>query len=346
MTGKNVTLLWAVRSPCNLGCRYCYFGTVDERRVTPSDRAGTLSHLARTDLDLDTLLKFTATLPASRVQRIFLAGGELLIWRHAVAFIAAVKATGVQTVLCTNGVPLNRPVNLAALLDSGVDAVSVSLDSADAGHNDTYRPVHGSDAGFEYVLKGIRALLRARSSQSRPRVGIYSVITRRNIDAILTVADLAADLGCDYFVPQPISLAADHPLYAELSLPAAAGPRLRSAFDQLYADPPVALPAPSYPDKFVRVAGAAHTGLVRGCFGGRALFFIEPDGSVWDCPSTLRIASTPPAAYRTIVGHTAAEVFAVQAVANNCPLFSVDCVNMWPLMGFDDFLQMDSEGIS
>src|SRR5205814_4959225 len=151
MTGTDVTVLWAVRSPCNLGCRYCYFGTIEEHRQTPPDQAGALSHLAHTDLDLDTILAFIATLPDSRVRRIFLAGGELLIWRHALAVIEAIAATGVQTVLCTNGIPLNRPDNVAAILEFGVAAVSVSLDSAEADHNDIYRPARGTGVGFADV---------------------------------------------------------------------------------------------------------------------------------------------------------------------------------------------------
>ncbi len=46
MTG--VSLLWALRTPCNLGCRYCYFGTMEEHRG-PARPARALSHLSRTD---------------------------------------------------------------------------------------------------------------------------------------------------------------------------------------------------------------------------------------------------------------------------------------------------------
>lgn len=61
-----VTLLWALRSPCNLGCRYCYFGTIEEHRAAIPQQSGALSHLARTDLDLAAITAFVHTLPASR----------------------------------------------------------------------------------------------------------------------------------------------------------------------------------------------------------------------------------------------------------------------------------------
>jgi MoaA/NifB/PqqE/SkfB family radical SAM enzyme len=168
------------------------------------------------------------------------------------------------------------------------------------------------------------------------------VITRRNIDAVVTVAGLAAQLGCDYFVPQPISLATDHSLYQELSLTVADAVQLRAAFSRLYADPPVALPAVSYSDQFVASTSASGPGLIRGCFGGRSLFFVEPDGSVWDCPSALRIAATTPDAHRNIAGQAASDVFTTPGSGNDCPLFSVDCVNMWPLTSFGGLLQPSS----
>lgn len=70
--------------------------------------------------------------------------------------------------------------------------------------------------------------------------------------------------------------------------------------------------------------------------------FIEPDGSVWDCPSRHKIAATAAqAAQRSITAGTAAELFPQPAATTgcDCPLYSDDCVNMWPLMtDFDRFL--------
>jgi hypothetical protein len=62
---------------------------------------------------------------------------------------------------------------------------------------------------------------------------------------------------------------------------------------------------------------------------------------VWDCPSTYKIAATPAVARRSIRGRHAAETFPLDGntCARDCSLFSDDCVSMWPLMGFDRFLQ-------
>ena len=48
----DVTVLWALRSPCNLGCDYCYFGTLEDDREAPPIPLGQLSHLPHGDLTL------------------------------------------------------------------------------------------------------------------------------------------------------------------------------------------------------------------------------------------------------------------------------------------------------
>ena len=72
-----------------------------------------------------------------------------------------------------------------------------------------------------------------------------------------------------------------------------------------------------------------------GCFGGARLFFIQPDGSIWDCPSDRRIATQvhqQPGRRRTIASGDARTLFAARPACTDCSLFSRDCVNMWPLV--------------
>lgn len=341
---QDVTLLWALRSPCNLGCRYCYFGTIEEDKLAPPQAPGQLSHLSRGDLDLAGIGDFVESLPGSAVRRIFLAGGEPLIWPPILDVIEAVKRAGVQVVVCTNGLPLNRPEIADRLVELSVDAVSVSLDSTDPRTNDRYRPARNQVDGWSQVVSGVQALLAARAGGRTPRVGLYMVLTRQNHTEAPRVAELAAELGCDYFVPQPIALADDHPLHGELALRPRDAPPVAAALDGLYRSGlPLALPDPGYPSQVTSTITSTAPGLVRGCFGGRTLFFIEPDGSVWDCPSSLRIAATPPGGRRTIRGQRADDLFGAltRGCPTDCRLFSGDCVNMWPLMGFDSLLPAD-----
>lgn len=330
----DVTVLWALRSPCNLGCEYCYFGTVHEHRESPPTAAGQLSHLSRGDITLADVAAFAGTLRGSPVRRIFIVGGEPLIWPPVLSVIETAKAAGVEVVVCTNGIPLNRPGITDALIGIGVDAVSVSLDSATPEHHDTWRPSRSGAGSWHRVVSGIRALLAARGPSASPAVGIYTVLTAANISAITAVGAFACELGCDYFVPQPLSLPPGHALDARLSLTPAHAPHLAAQFTDLYSAAGLRLPAADYPDRVLDSVTQAGPGFVAGCFGGRHLFFIEPDGSVWPCPSSYKIASLAGGAARSIRGATAADLFGGGGPCPDCALFTRDCVNMWPLTQF------------
>jgi MoaA/NifB/PqqE/SkfB family radical SAM enzyme len=339
---RDVTLLWALRSPCNLGCRYCYFGTIEEHRTAMPSHPGELSHLSRNDLSYGEITAFLSTIGESAVHRVFIAGGEPLIWPHTLTIVEQLKAAGVEVIVCTNGIPLNRVDVAAGIVELGVDAVSVSLDSTSAERNDLYRPSRSGVVGWRQVVSGIETLLSLRGTDASPRVGLYTVITRTNIECILQVARLAANLGADYYVPQPISLSNDHALYGELELRVQDESELVDVLNELYlTELPLDLPEQGYANRFVATVTGSELAKVRDCFGGHTLFFIEPDGSVWDCPSRYRIRATPGERRRNIRDHCAAEMFdiACRTCPADCRLFSRDCVNMWPLMDFTRFLR-------
>ncbi|MGC4856863.1 radical SAM protein [Micromonospora sp. DT4] len=330
---RDVTLLWALRSPCAFKCPHCYFGTIEEHKDNLPEQAGVLSHLSRADLSAQTLAAFARTLPGSPVERVIIAGGEPLDWPATLRVISLIKDAGCQVVIATNAIPLTRLHVAERLVALGVDGVSVSLDSADAGTNDRMRPSRSGRFGYHDVLEGIGALLRARGDRPAPRVGIYTVVTRSRPQEITDVARLAADIGVDYYVPQPISLAPDHQLFDALSHTSADVAEVGEHLDRLYRDPPgLALPDPSYIQRFIAAISTQDSGHVPDCFGGARLFFIQPDGSVWDCPSDRRIAATPPARQRTIRDGDARTLFATRPACTDCALFSRDCVNMWPLV--------------
>ncbi|MEV4830598.1 radical SAM protein [Micromonospora sp. NPDC049257] len=330
---RDVTLLWGLRSPCAFACPHCYFGTIEEHKGNLPQQAGVLSHLSRADLTAPTLTAFARTLTGSPVERVIIAGGEPLDWPATLGIISLIKGAGCQVVIATNGIPLTRPHIVEQLLALGVDGVSVSLDSADADTNDTMRPSRSGRFGYHDVLAGISALLKARGDRPGPRVGIYTVVTRSRPQEITDVARLAADIGVDYYVPQPVSLPSDHQLFDALSHTPADVASVGAHLERLYADPHgLALPDPSYLQRFVAAISTQDSGHVPDCFGGARLYFVQPDGSLWDCPSDRRIAATAPEHQRTIRGGDARTLFAARPTCTNCSLFSRDCVNMWPLV--------------
>lgn len=330
---RDATLLWALRSPCAFACPHCYFGTIEEHKQVPPTEVGVLSHLSRADLPARALKAFARTLAGSPIERVVIAGGEPLDWPATLEVIELIKEAGCQVVIATNGVPLTRPQVAERLIALGVDGVSVSLDSADAQTNDRLRPSRSGRFGYVDVLAGIRALLEARGDRPAPRVGIYTVVMRERPQEITDMAHLADQLGVDYYVPQPISLTPDHKLFEELTHRREDVQAVAEQLARLYDEPGrLALPDPSYARRFIAAISTQDSGHVPDCFGGARLFFVQPDGSVWDCPSDRRIAATAPERRRTIRDGDARMLFADRPACTNCSLFSRDCVNMWPLV--------------
>lgn len=110
------------------------------------------------------------------------------------------------------------------------------------------------------------------------------VVTRRNIQQVTAMGRLAADLGMDYFVPQPISLAPGHPLRSELGLASEHVTAVTRELTYLYdARLGIGLPDRSYAASFAATFKSESPGFVASCFGGHTLFFIETGIGVSYC---------------------------------------------------------------
>lgn len=330
---RDITLLWALRSHCSFGCPHCYFGELAEHKEALPEGPGVLSHIPVRDLDRTVMEECARSLAGSPVERVILAGGEPLDWLPTLSLIKTIKDAGCEVVVATNGVPLKRPGIARRLVELGVDGVSVSIDIADAAVNDQLRPSRSGLVGHREVLAGIRTLLSERGSGPSPRVGIYTVVMRDRPQEITDVARLASDAGVDYYVPQPISLPADHKLFAERCHSAEDVAAVEDQLRLLQADPRgLVIPDPAYVQQFLASISTQDSGRVEECFGGAQLFFVQPDGSLWDCPSDRRIAATAPSQQRSIVGADARSLFDGRPPCTNCSHFSRDCVNMGPLV--------------
>ncbi|MFE4333272.1 radical SAM protein [Streptomyces sp. NPDC056831] len=330
---RDITLLWALRSPCSFACPHCYFGELEDHKRVPPEGLGVLSHVPVRDLDRTVMDAFARTLADSPVERVIMAGGEPLDWLPTLTLIETIKQAGCQVVVATNGVPLTRPGIARRLVDLGVDGVSVSLDSADAATNDLLRPSRSGRVGHHEVLAGIRTLLSERGSGPGPRVGIYTVVVRDRPQEITDVARIAREVGVDYYVPQPISLPPDHKLFKERCHTLKDVPAVADQLRRLQEDPgSLTIPDPAYMQQFLASISTQASGRVENCFGGAQLFFIQPDGSLWDCPSDRRTAATALEAQRTIIGADARTLFADRPACTDCSHFSRDCVNMGPLV--------------
>jgi MoaA/NifB/PqqE/SkfB family radical SAM enzyme len=149
-------------------------------------------HLDQSDLDPADFDRVLAAFP--HVEQLELQGeGEPLL--HPGFFEMARRASerGIRVSSVTNG-SLFTPRNIEHLLEAGVSALLVSIESPDP---DEFRRIRGGR--LEKVVDGIRALLAARRRADRrtPSVGFAVTVLKGTARRIGEIVDLYDSLGMD-----------------------------------------------------------------------------------------------------------------------------------------------------
>lgn len=135
----------SITDRCNLRCKYCSPGTAFEMFSMQE---------ILTYEEIERICKEAAKLG---IKKLRLTGGEPLVRKDVAVLVRMLKKIpGIEEVnITTNGVLLKD--NLGKLLDSGIDAVNVSLDVSDA---EKYKNITGVDS-YEQVREGILAAYNA-----------------------------------------------------------------------------------------------------------------------------------------------------------------------------------------
>src|SRR5438132_5106343 len=150
------------------------------------------------DLDYERFVRLLDQFPG--VERMVLHGvGEPLLARDLPRMVAEANRLGARVLFNTNALTLHR--RLAELLvDAGLDELRVSMDAAD---RDTYRAIRGVD-GYAKAMRrteDLCAYLRRRGA-SRPRVSMFFMAMRENVDQLPAVIEKAGALGVSRVVLQ------------------------------------------------------------------------------------------------------------------------------------------------
>lgn len=162
----------SITDRCNLRCRYCM---PDGIRTIP------MAEL----LTYEEIVRVAAAAAELRISRIKVTGGEPLVRKGATSLIRMLKGVpGITEVtMTTNGILLEK--EMPVLLDAGLDAVNISLDSLQA---ERYKQITGKDE-LSAVLRGIDAAV-----ESGLRVKINAVLQKDvNEDEWEDLIDLAKD---------------------------------------------------------------------------------------------------------------------------------------------------------
>lgn len=161
---------------CNLRCRYCM----------PAEGVTLCRH--EDVLRYEEIVQIARAALACGIDTFKLTGGEPLVRRGVPALVRDLKALpGTrQVTLTTNGLLLAD--QLDALVEAGLDAVNISLDTLDAGQ---YRALTRREVSPAVALWAVRAAAR------RLPVKVNAVLLPETADQWLPLAALAADPGVD-----------------------------------------------------------------------------------------------------------------------------------------------------
>jgi MoaA/NifB/PqqE/SkfB family radical SAM enzyme len=127
------------------------------------------------------------------LQRVVLHGlGEPLMHPQAPQMVAHLRARGVAVTFNTNGIPLT-PRRGRALIDAGLQDLRVSIDGARPA---TYAAIRGVDK-LATVKKNLVAFhdLKRRLGADQPRVSLWFVAMRRNLEELPELVEMAPALG-------------------------------------------------------------------------------------------------------------------------------------------------------
>jgi len=176
----------SVTGLCNIECQFCSYAHDDAKRdvVTPEMVRGL------------TFLRHARTL------RLHSGNGEPTVNRHLAEILRTVHATfdHVSMNFFTNGILLDRPGLIDAILQTPVSWISVSLNAADAA---SWRALCRADQ-FDRVCANVGAVDVARREQGRGPVLYGSmVLTRQTVGQLPHMPALCRRLGVDRFTAIP-----------------------------------------------------------------------------------------------------------------------------------------------
>ncbi len=181
------TFIMRVTHGCNLRCKQC--GQWGDRGIGPPSGSGA------PELSAGEWAKFIRD-NAADIPHIYIWGGEPLTKEGVEDMVACASGLGITTEMSTNGTLLAG--HARALVDAGLDYLSVSLDGPEEVNNAIRR---GEGNVFRKAAAGVEAVLAARRAAGRPVpvVEVCMTLTPENQGSIWAAYEAAKTMGVDVF---------------------------------------------------------------------------------------------------------------------------------------------------
>jgi GTP 3',8-cyclase len=187
LSDKKVNPVYVEYSPvgsCNHRCLFCAY-----------DYIGYQPRRLNTQKTIDSIEGFAKL----GVKAMLFAGeGEPLLHPDIDTFIQSAYENGVSSAIYSNGV-LFTPKRADAILEK-LTFIRISFN---AGDKETYKKVHRSD-DFNKVVENLKYAVKLKKERNlQTDIGLQIVVIPENIQSIVALAKLGAEIGVDYLAIKP-----------------------------------------------------------------------------------------------------------------------------------------------
>lgn len=180
--GKPALLMVEPTNLCNLHCPMCPSGAGEMTRQ-------------KGKMDVEAFKDTLDTLAPTLILIQFWNQGEPFVHPDFLEMVAYAKSKHIPAMTSTNGHFIRSEADAAAIIDSGLDEILISVDGLDQTSYETYR-VGGS---YQTVLDGIRLLVKVRLAKKskKPLINLQFLVFKHNETQQPDLIALARDLGAD-----------------------------------------------------------------------------------------------------------------------------------------------------
>ncbi len=266
-------LAWEVTRRCPLRCRHC--------RGAAADRSYS------GELSTGECLRLLEGIAAFARPIIILTGGEPMAREDIYAIARHGTDLGLRVVMAPCGT-LMDPASTRAIVEAGIQRISLSIDGAEAAAHDSFRGVSGA---FDSVLRAAR-LAREQGLEFQ----VNTTVTRLNVGQLERILELAIELGAVSHHPFLLVPTGRGRELADLAIAPQEYERVLSWIYRRSLECPIQLKptcAPHYyrimrqeESRAGRTVSRETHGLAamtRGCLGGQSFAFVSHTGAVQIC---------------------------------------------------------------
>ena len=131
-------------------------------------------------------------LAALGTRKIHISGGEPMLRPQVPDMVEHASSLGIKVTMTTNGTLIDK-VRAKRLVEGGLRGVNISIDSPVRKMHEKIRGVEGS---FKATIKAVE-LFRRYKHKGKLNIRINTVVSRTNYQTLVTLPDLAHELGAD-----------------------------------------------------------------------------------------------------------------------------------------------------